>query len=191
MLVIPPFYILELMHDERSSALLHRSQKILFASRNVTPSARTNGASPSLVKPPAIYILAGKASSIRWLALFVIHTKVATRHDMTSKGTATVPEVALRSGSAKPMPVVGMGTAVVTVEHETTKDAVVAAIEVGYRHFDTAWVYGTEKPLGDAVAEAVRRGLIRSRDEVFVTSKLWCSQCHADLVLPSLRETLQ
>ena len=95
------------------------------------------------------------------------------------------------TGSAKPMPVVDMGTAVVTVEHETTKDAVVAAIEVGYRHFDTAYHYGTEKPIGDAMAEAVRRGLVRSREEVFVTSKLWCTQCHPDLVLPSLRETLQ
>jgi diketogulonate reductase-like aldo/keto reductase len=41
------------------------------------------------------------------------------------------------------------------------------------------------------VAEAVKRGLLESREEVFVTSKLWCTQCHLDLVVPSLRETLE
>jgi 3''-deamino-3''-oxonicotianamine reductase len=110
---------------------------------------------------------------------------------MASKVTSAVPEVALRSGNARPMPAVGMGTATLPVVHEDTKNAVLAAIEVGCRHFDTASMYHTEMPLGDAMAEAVRRGLVRSRDEVFVTSKLWCSQCHADLVLPSLRETLR
>ncbi|XP_062225767.1 deoxymugineic acid synthase 1-B-like [Phragmites australis] len=104
---------------------------------------------------------------------------------------AAVPEVALRSGNARPMPAVGMGTAAFPVVHEATKNAVLAAIEVGFRHFDTAALYRTERPLSDAVAEAVRCGLVQSREEVFVTSKLWCTQCHPDLVLPSLRETLQ
>ncbi|KAL6650794.1 hypothetical protein ACP70R_009719 [Stipagrostis hirtigluma subsp. patula] len=107
---------------------------------------------------------------------------------------AAVPEVALRSGNARPMPALGMGTVTTLqspVVHEATKNAVMAAIEAGFRHFDTASMYGTEKPLGAAVAEAVRRGLLRSREEVFVTSKLWCTHCHPDLVLPSLRDTLQ
>ncbi|TVU14320.1 hypothetical protein EJB05_37781 [Eragrostis curvula] len=89
------------------------------------------------------------------------------------------------------MPAVGLGTVEFPTVHENTKNAVLAAIEVGYRHIDTASMYGTEKPLGDAVAEAVRRGLVQSREEVFVTTKLWGSQCHQDLVLPSLRESLQ
>nr|CAB3487182.1 unnamed protein product [Digitaria exilis] len=109
---------------------------------------------------------------------------------MASTGRA-VPEVALRSGSARPMPAVGMGTALpIPVPHEVTKDAVLAAIELGFRHLDTAAMYGTEGPVGEAVADAVRRGLLRSREEVFVTSKLWCTTCHPELVLPSLRETL-
>ncbi|CAN6248821.1 unnamed protein product [Urochloa humidicola] len=109
---------------------------------------------------------------------------------------AAVPEVALRSSSGngrRPMmPAIGVGTASPTpVPHEATRDALVAAIEAGFRHLDTACMYGTERPLGEAVAEAVRRGLVASREEVFVTSKLWCTQCHPDLVLPSLRETLK
>ncbi|KAL6838331.1 hypothetical protein ACP4OV_031835 [Aristida adscensionis] len=110
---------------------------------------------------------------------------------MASTAAVAVPEVALRSGNARPMPAIGMGTAQFPVVHEAAKGAVLAAIEVGFRHFDTAFLYGTEKPLGDAVAEAVRRGLLASREEVFITSKLWCTRCHADLVLSSLRETLQ
>jgi len=89
------------------------------------------------------------------------------------------------------MPAIGMGTAKFPVVAETVRDAVLAAVELGYRHFDTASMYATEKPLGEALAEAVRRGLLASREEVFVTSKLWCTQCHPHLVLPSLQESLQ
>jgi diketogulonate reductase-like aldo/keto reductase len=52
-------------------------------------------------------------------------------------------------------------------------------------------MYRTEPPLGDVLAEALRGGLVASREEVFVTTKLWCTQCHPHLVLPSLRESLQ
>ncbi|CAM0904458.1 unnamed protein product [Alopecurus aequalis] len=102
-----------------------------------------------------------------------------------------VPEVALKHGNARPMPAIGMGTAKFPVVPETAKDAVLAAVEIGFRHFDTASAYGTEQPLGEALAEAVRRRLVASREELFVTSKLWCTQCHPQLVLPSLRESLQ
>jgi len=81
---------------------------------------------------------------------------------------AAVPEVALRFGNARPIPAVGMGTAV-----SAPMNAVLAAIEVGFRHLDTAAMYGSERSVGEAVAEAVRRGLLESREEVFVTSKLW------------------
>jgi diketogulonate reductase-like aldo/keto reductase len=105
--------------------------------------------------------------------------------------TAPVPEVPLRHGSARPMPAIGMGTANFSVVPETIRAAVLAAVELGYRHFDTASMYGTEPPLGDALAEALRRGLLASREEVFVTTKLWCTQCQPHLVLPSLRQSLQ
>ncbi|VAH53326.1 unnamed protein product [Triticum turgidum subsp. durum] len=105
--------------------------------------------------------------------------------------TRAVPEVPLRSGNARPMPAIGMGTAKFPLVPRTTVKAVLEAVEVGYRHFDTATVYATERPLGEALAEAVRRRLVACWEEVFVTSKLWCTQCHPHLVLPSLRESLQ
>ncbi|XP_047045354.1 deoxymugineic acid synthase 1-D-like [Lolium rigidum] len=105
--------------------------------------------------------------------------------------TAAAPEVALRSGNARPMPAIGMGTSKYPLVPETTRDAVLAAVEVGFRHFDTASLYGSERSVGEAVVQALRCGLVASREEVFITSKLWCTQCHPHLVLPSLRESLQ
>ncbi|CAN1311150.1 Non-functional NADPH-dependent codeinone reductase 2 [Linum perenne] len=76
------------------------------------------------------------------------------------------------------MPLLGMGTATSPlIGSGATKSAVVHAIELGYRHFDTATLYQTEEPLGEAIAEAIELGLIKSRDELFVTSKL----CHLQL----------
>lgn len=90
------------------------------------------------------------------------------------------------------MPRIGMGTAAYPfASTEESKSAVLRAIELGYRHFDTARIYQTEGSVGEAVAEAVRRGLISSRAEVFVTSKLWCSDAHADRVVPAMKETLR
>ncbi|KAJ6911580.1 hypothetical protein NC652_022006 [Populus alba x Populus x berolinensis] len=90
------------------------------------------------------------------------------------------------------MPVLGMGTSASPLEgSDETKTAILQAIEIGHRHFDTATLYLTEEPLGEAIAEALSRGLIRSRDELFITSKLWCSDAHGDLVLPALKKSLR
>ncbi|OEL25077.1 Non-functional NADPH-dependent codeinone reductase 2 [Dichanthelium oligosanthes] len=110
--------------------------------------------------------------------------------------TATVlvlPAVPLSSG--KPMPRVGFGTATATLGqaegHAGVREAVLRAIDAGYRHFDTAPVYNAEAPLRDAVAEAVSAGTIASRDELYVTSKLWVADAHPGGVLPALEKTLQ
>jgi glycerol 2-dehydrogenase (NADP+) len=54
------------------------------------------------------------------------------------------------------------------------KKAVAHAIEAGYRHFDTAYVYGNETEIGEAIGEAVANGTVKRRD-LFVTTKLWCT----------------
>ncbi|KAK9104706.1 hypothetical protein Scep_021550 [Stephania cephalantha] len=101
-----------------------------------------------------------------------------------------VPDVILNNGCK--MPVVGMGVlAYPYPEAATVKSAVLKAIEIGYRHFDTAPPYNTEQSLGLAIAEALKLGLIMSRDELFITSKLWYSNAHPHLVIPALQETLK
>ncbi|GLJ35305.1 hypothetical protein SUGI_0710220 [Cryptomeria japonica] len=61
---------------------------------------------------------------------------------------------------------------------------------VGYRTFDTASIYLTERALGESLKEAFERGLV-SRQEVFVSSKLWGTDCYPQDVIPSLRKSLE
>ncbi|KAJ6824430.1 methylecgonone reductase-like [Iris pallida] len=103
-------------------------------------------------------------------------------------GKVSIPMVNLSSGRA--MPVLGMGTAGTSIPTDLAS-TLIDAIEAGYRHFDTASVYRTEQALGRAIAEAIGRGLIASRDELFVTSKLWCSDADPQLVLPALQKSLK
>ncbi|KAM3705580.1 hypothetical protein ACB094_03G091700 [Castanea mollissima] len=104
---------------------------------------------------------------------------------------ADVPKVTISNGSqAMPLPVIGLGTATHPQVSETTKSAILDAIETGYRHFDTAFIYGSEQPLGEAIAEAIKTGLIKSRDELFITSKLWCSFANSELVVPAIKTSL-
>ncbi|XP_042494317.1 non-functional NADPH-dependent codeinone reductase 2-like [Macadamia integrifolia] len=102
----------------------------------------------------------------------------------------SVPEITLNSGHT--MPLLGMGTAVYPfVGPNAVTSAILRAIELGYRHFHTAAVYQTEKFLGEAIAQAHDQGFIKSRQELFITSKLWCTDSHADLVLPAIHKTLR
>lgn len=59
---------------------------------------------------------------------------------------------------------------------------------MGYRHFDTAKIYGSETALGSALRKAIKSGEI-GREDVFVTSKLWSSDHHDPV--SALMQTLQ
>ncbi|MGD0312506.1 MAG: aldo/keto reductase [Acidimicrobiales bacterium] len=83
--------------------------------------------------------------------------------DQPTSGTPVVPAVTLNDGHTIPQ----LGFGVFQIPPEETAAATARALEIGYRHIDTAEMYGNEKEVGQAVA---RSGLDRS--EVFVTSKL-------------------
>jgi diketogulonate reductase-like aldo/keto reductase len=51
-------------------------------------------------------------------------------------------------------------------------DAVKGAIRAGYQHIDTAEMYRTESEVGAAIRESIEEGIIKSRDELFVTTKI-------------------
>jgi 2,5-diketo-D-gluconate reductase A len=72
--------------------------------------------------------------------------------------------VALNDGNS--IPAVGLG--VFRVEPAETKQAVSAALRAGYRHIDTAAVYGNERETGRAIAESDV-----PRDQLYVVTKLW------------------
>lgn len=65
----------------------------------------------------------------------------------------------------------GFGVFQVT-DKEECKNSILNAIRVGYRLIDTATVYGNEDAVGEAVREAIEEGLC-TREELFITSKLW------------------
>jgi 2,5-diketo-D-gluconate reductase A len=78
----------------------------------------------------------------------------------------SVPAITLNDGHTIPQ----LGFGVFKVDPDETERIVSDALEVGYRHIDTAAVYGNEKGVGAAIE---RSGI--DRDELFVTTKLWNS----------------
>ncbi|MEU6816036.1 aldo/keto reductase [Streptomyces sp. NPDC046860] len=76
------------------------------------------------------------------------------------------------------MPALGLG--VFQTPPDETRAAVMAALDLGYRHIDTAAVYGNEREVGQAIRES---GL--PREEVFVETKTWISDYGYDETLHS------
>src|SRR6202000_2175502 len=85
-----------------------------------------------------------------------------------------IPHFALNNGVE--IPAIGFG--VFQTPPDETRDAVTAALSVGYRHIDTAAAYGNEREVGEAIA---RSGLDRS--EVFLETKIWISDYGYDETL--------
>jgi diketogulonate reductase-like aldo/keto reductase len=65
-------------------------------------------------------------------------------------------------------------------------NAVTWALETGYRHIDTAWIYGNEKEVGEAVRSS---GL--KREEIFITTKLWNDDHGYDSALKAFDKSLK
>ena len=94
---------------------------------------------------------------------------------------STVPKIELNDGHSIPQ----LGFGVFQIPPEETAEAVVRALETGYRHVDTAQMYGNEREVGEAVRAS---GL--DRGEVFVTSKLSNAAHRPDDARRSFDETL-
>lgn len=69
---------------------------------------------------------------------------------------------------------------------ELTRHTVGYALKVGYRHIDTASLYGNEKDVGEAVLES---GL--SREEIFITTKVWDTDQGYDSTLDACERSLR
>ena len=93
----------------------------------------------------------------------------------------SVPNVTLNNGVEIPQ----LGFGVFQIEPTDTVEAVQAALRIGYRHIDTAEMYGNEREVGEAIA---RSDLDRS--EVFVTSKLNNNNLGFDAALRAFDQTL-
>ena len=82
------------------------------------------------------------------------------------------------------MPAIGFGTW--TLDDAQAEHMVFAALEAGYRHIDTAAMYDNEAGVGTGLARA---GL--SRDDVFVTTKIWHDQLAEGKLQASLAQSLE
>lgn len=83
---------------------------------------------------------------------------------------------------------IGLGTW--KSEPGKVEEAVLAALKSGYTHIDCAAVYGNEKEVGKALNQALNEGII-TREELWVTSKLWNNAHKAEDVIPALEQTLK
>ncbi|WP_405983444.1 aldo/keto reductase [Streptomyces sp. NBC_00872] len=98
---------------------------------------------------------------------------------MTS--VTSVPDIVLNNGVKIPQ----LGFGVFQVDDAQTTDAVLAALDAGYRSIDTAAVYGNEEGVGRAIASS---GV--PRDELFVTTKLWNDRQGYDSALAAFDTSL-
>lgn len=103
------------------------------------------------------------------------------RTEMTNH-VSVVPAITLNNGRTIPQ----LGFGVFQIEPEKTADAVKTALDVGYRHIDTAEMYGNEKEVGQGIRDA---GI--DRGDVFVTSKLNNGFHEPDAARKAFEKTLQ
>ena len=88
------------------------------------------------------------------------------------------------------MPAIGLGTfGSDHVEPERVAHAVDHALTIGYRHIDTAAVYGNEHEIGDVLA--TRIGTDVRRDDLWISSKLWNDSHRPDDVARACEQTLR
>tara|TARA_B100000809_G_scaffold106624_1_gene105107 strand:+ start:137 stop:1105 length:969 start_codon:yes stop_codon:yes gene_type:complete len=87
----------------------------------------------------------------------------------------------------KDMPHMGFGLWKIAPDH--CAEVVYEAVKSGYRHFDSACDYGNEKQVGEGLQRAMTEGLC-SRQDLWVTSKLWNTYHHPDHVLPAMNRSL-
>jgi alcohol dehydrogenase (NADP+) len=97
---------------------------------------------------------------------------------------ATLP---LNRGS-KPMPALGFGTLISDLSE--TKRATSDALKAGFRHFDCAERYKNEKAVGEGLQAEIAAGTL-TREEAFITTKLWNSNHRPERVEPAFDGSCQ
>ncbi|XP_012864668.1 PREDICTED: aldo-keto reductase family 1 member C13-like [Dipodomys ordii] len=90
------------------------------------------------------------------------------------------------------IPALGFGTCTPEepyVPKSKALEATKLAIDAGFLHIDTAYTYQVEEEVGQAIRNKTEEDTVK-REDIFLTSKLWCTFFHPDLVQPSLERSL-
>ena len=90
--------------------------------------------------------------------------------------------------SIESIPSIGFG--LWKIANENCANVVYEAVKLGYRHFDSASDYGNEKEVGMGLKRAMEDGLC-TREELWITSKLWNTFHHPDHVPAALQRSLE
>lgn len=108
-----------------------------------------------------------------------------TLADVTSNRNQ-IDNIELNDGNT--IPQLGFGT--YKLDDDQAREAVRIALEVGYRHIDTASLYGNEKGVGQAIADAIAAGIV-NREDIFVTTKVWNDAQEPAATRESVRASLE
>ncbi|XP_069086142.1 3-alpha-hydroxysteroid dehydrogenase-like [Pleurodeles waltl] len=104
---------------------------------------------------------------------------------------ALTKDSVIKLNDGNQIPVLGLGTlAPHNVPKTQVKAAAKAAIEAGYRHIDSAFIYENEVELGEAIAEKIADNTVKRKD-IFYTSKLWSTFHSPELVKTCLDKSLK
>ncbi|MDT8346826.1 MAG: aldo/keto reductase [Flavobacteriaceae bacterium] len=86
------------------------------------------------------------------------------------------------------IPAIGLGTW--KSKPEELYDAIINAVQMGYRHIDCAAIYANEHSIGKALKDLMTSGEIK-RESLWITSKLWNNAHRAKDVAPALDQSLK
>jgi alcohol dehydrogenase (NADP+) len=111
--------------------------------------------------------------------------------DKSIEGLAAESVHKVKLASGMKMPVAAFGTFHSDWAQAYMKDATVEAIRLGWRHIDTARAYENEAVVGEAIRDAVKKGYIKSANDLFITGKLWNGHMSPKDVAPALEATLK
>ncbi|WP_339512539.1 2,5-didehydrogluconate reductase DkgB [Pseudomonas sp. RL_15y_Pfl2_60] len=81
------------------------------------------------------------------------------------------------------LPAFGLGT--FRLKDQQAIDSVTMGLELGYRHIDTAQIYGNEAEVGRAIAASAV-----ARDDLYLTTKIWTDNLAGNALIPSLKQSL-
>ncbi|KAM7533782.1 hypothetical protein Aperf_G00000116940 [Anoplocephala perfoliata] len=96
--------------------------------------------------------------------------------------------MALLLNSGYTIPQLAFGTD--GIANEIAAKTVETAYDAGYRHFDCAMIYGNEKALGEGFTELIQKYGVK-REDIFVTSKLWCDRHDPQEVRKACEESIR
>lgn len=99
---------------------------------------------------------------------------------------AKIPEIKLANGYK--MPMFALGT-YLSRSREVEK-AVMDAIDLGYRHIDTAFFYENEREIGTAIQAKITDGSVK-REDLFITTKLWNNRHKEENVVATCKKSLE